>query len=491
MRRPLLAPLARCVLALTAAVSLSSRLAAAEPPPVTLPAPEVATSAAPPAAEPPDPKKPVLTLPPPDSMRDRPALLPEEYARKKEGKYVTGLPIANSDPTSGFGFGARVYFYDNGHRDDRRFGYTPYLHRVFAQAFFSTKGLQFHWLDYDAPLIANSSWRLRASVVMARNTSQNYFGRGERSMKDLTYTGAGRSFAKASDYTNQIQRIGEDGLTRASYDKFDLLRPGAQIGTEVLLLGGRLRPFMGLGFSYTSINDYTGKKVAIDSKTDGIQAPTRLREDCDAGRLVGCKGGWENVLRLALVYDTRDFEPDPNSGIVAEVSGEFGTKVLGSQYDFARVVGSIRGYWSPFPQLADLVLAGRFFYEVQTSGTPFFSQDIIPFSEDFRIGLGGVRTLRGYQQDRFVGPIMTVANAEIRWTAGHLRFWKQDFGIILVPFVDIGRVFDRIADTNLRDWKRGQGLGLRVAWNQATIAMLDYGFSREDQGIYVNFNHIF
>ena len=86
---------------------------------------------------------------------------------------------------------------------------------------------------------------------------------------------------------------------------------------------------------------------------------------------------------------------------------------------------------------------------------------------------------------------MTVANAEVRWTVGHLRGWRQDFGIILVPFVDIGRVFDRVADTSLRDWKRGQGMGLRVAWNQATVAMLDYGFSREDQGVYVNFNHIF
>ncbi|RYE87347.1 MAG: hypothetical protein EOO75_14585, partial [Myxococcales bacterium] len=428
MRRSFLASIALGAVALTTA-SLAprpSRAGEAPPaplpsradaPPVVLPRPEVATGAVPP--DPPaTPALVRLTLPPPDSMRDRPPLLDTEYARKKEGRYFTGLPLANSDPTSGLGFGARVYFFDNGHRDDRRFGYTPYLHRVFAQAFFSTKGLQFHWLDYDAPLFADSSWRLRAALIVGRNTSQNYFGRGERSMGDLTYSGAGRTFARASDYTREIERILPGGQTRSHYDKYDLLRPSILLGTEKLLLGGRLRPFVGLGFSYNRVHDYTGEDVVAPS-TGGrgtLEVPeltTRLREDCDRGLLVGCDGGWENVLRLAVVYDTRDFEPDPNRGIMAEVSGELGSKLLGSDFTFARVLTSVRGFWSPAPRLADVVLAGRLLYQVQSTGTPFFSQNILPFSEDFRLGLGGVRTLRGYQQDRFVGNVMAVANAEV------------------------------------------------------------------------------
>lgn len=493
MRRSFTASIARCAIALTTASLVTLPARADEAPPVTLPSPEIATSPEPPAVEASGPR---LTLPPPASMRDRPPLLPGEYARKKQGRYFTGLPIANSDPTSGIGFGARVYFFDNGHRDDHRFGYTPYLHRVFAQAFFSTKGLQFHWLDYDAPLINDSSWRLRASVIVGRNTSQNYFGRGADSMKDLTFTGAGRSFARASDYNREIERILPNGQTRSHYDKYDLLRPILLLGTEKLLLGGRLRPFVGLGFTYNRVHDYTGERVVTPSSggsgtVEVPQVTTRLREDCDRGALVGCGGGWENALRLAVVYDTRDFEPDPNRGVMAEVSGEFASKLLGSEFTFARVLSSVRAFWSPAPHLADVVLAGRLLYQVQSSGTPFFSQNILPYSEDFRLGLGGVRTLRGYQQDRFVGNVMAVANAEVRWTVGHARVSRQDLALILAPFVDVGRVFDRVADTSLRDWKRGQGLGVRVAWNQATIVMVDYGFSREDQGLYVNFNHIF
>jgi hypothetical protein len=34
-------------------------------------------------------------------------------------------------------------------------------------------------------------------------------------------------------------------------------------------------------------------------------------------------------------------------------------------------------------------------------------------------------------------------------------------------------------------------LGLRVAWNDATIVVVDYGRSSEDSGLYINFNHQF
>ena len=36
-----------------------------------------------------------------------------------------------------------------------------------------------------------------------------------------------------------------------------------------------------------------------------------------------------------------------------------------------------------------------------------------------------------------------------------------------------------------------QGLGLRVAWNLATLLTFDYGFSDEDSGFYINLSQIF
>jgi hypothetical protein len=68
---------------------------------------------------------------------------------------------------------------------------------------------------------------------------------------------------------------------------------------------------------------------------------------------------------------------------------------------------------------------------------------------------------------------------------------SQQLGLILAPFFDTGRVWDRVAEISLNDWKYSGGAGLRISWNQATILMCDVGFSPEDWGIYFNFGHIF
>src|SRR5688572_29765744 len=90
----------------------------------------------------------------------RKRLTPDDYERKNESWYFTGLPLANYDPNTGYGGGARAYFYANGSRRDPLFGYTPYRHRFFAQYFATTRGLQFHWLDYDVPNLFDSPYRL-------------------------------------------------------------------------------------------------------------------------------------------------------------------------------------------------------------------------------------------------------------------------------------------------------------------------------------------
>jgi len=218
---------------------------------------------------------------------------------------------------------------------------------------------------------------------------------------------------------------------------------------------------------------------------------TRLRADCDAGRRVGCEGGFDNYLRLGVSYDTRDFEPDPNSGVFIDLALDAGTIALGSKYDYVRLLTAARGYLSPFADLADLVLAGRVMFQVQSAGVPFFSMNTLPFTEDPRNGLGGHRTIRGYRQDRFVGSVLTLANLEVRWTFARLETHGQKLAFILVPFFDAGRPYDSIRELTWRDWRPSAGGAFRVSWNLATLLTVDYGVSSEDRGFYVNFNHIF
>jgi hypothetical protein len=449
----------------------------------------------PPPSDPPADVVTPTTPPPPPPGFDGKKRLPDlDLAKKREDDYFTGLPLANYDPNTGVGLGARAYYYIDGKREDPLFAYTPYQHRMFAQAFFTTGGLQFHWLDYDAPALFGSPWRVRSQMIYERNTNRNYFGVDERA-QELRFSGDTRTFSRFDDYEKAQQRLRADGTTNGLYDKMMFERPLWLLSVERSLLGGILRPLFGLGFSHGGVTDYTGKTSdALDASGSKVSAPnatTRLREDCDAHRIKGCAGGWDNTLRLGLALDTRDFEPDPNSGFFADLAADFGTQYLASDFDYARVMLAARGYVSPIPRHADLVLAARGIYEVQSQGVPFFSMDTFPFTEDPRTGMGGVRTIRGYKQDRFVGHVMALTNYEIRWTFANTRLLGQRFAFIAVPFLDMGRAFDSVRATSVMHWKRAEGAGLRIAWNQATIIMVDYGVSEEDSGLYVNFTHIF
>lgn len=420
----------------------------------------------------------------------------DDYAGKKEGGYFTGLPIANYDPNTKFGFGGRLYYYYDGYRENPHFAYTPYLHRVIVQAFVTTATAQDHLIDYDAPTFLGSLYRARATLEFEAARTWPYFGIGTRSLAPLSFPGApGQTFSRMADYQAAAQRLRPDGTAYSRYNASGFQRGSLQLGLERLFFGGVLRPFIGVGLSYSRVIDSTGAQIdAVDAAgnaTKATEALSLLGEDCAAQRVVGCNGGFDNVLRLAVSLDTRDFDPDPNSGIYLELSTEIGTKALGSRYVYERAMLSVRGFWSPIPHLADLVLAARGLYEVQSPGTPFFSMGILPFIDDNHAGLGGLRTLRGFEQNRFVGPIMVLTNYEVRWTFVRFHLFKQAFALIAVPFLDIGRVFDNVRETTLAGWKRSQGAGLRLSWNQATIIMADFGVSPEGTGFYVNFNHIF
>jgi outer membrane protein assembly factor BamA len=432
--------------------------------------------------------------PPPGFDAHRP-LEVEDYLRKNERGYVTGLPLFNYDPNTGFGFGARGYFYWNGTRADPLFAYTPYLHRVFLQAFVTTGGFQFHWLDYDVPSIAGSSFRFRSQIIFERNTDEHYYGVGSRAMQPLSYSGSTMSYGSFSRYTADLEKVTPAGTTFSRYDSYDHAQPIALFSLERSLFRGLVRPLVGLGFTYHRLRDYTGRSVRAvapdGQETEAPMAPTRLHDDCQRGLLTGCDGGWDNFLRLGLSFDTRDFEPDPNHGVFVDAALDVGSAVLGSRYGWVRFMFSPRIYVSPFPRTADLVIAVRGTLEVQSQDTPFFEMRLIPWTEDPRYGLGGLRTLRGYKQDRFVGPVMTLANAELRWTFVRFQVRKQKLALIAVPFLDLGAVHDRPGDVGLGGWKRAQGAALRISWNLATIITIDYGRSSEDSGLYINFNHMF
>ncbi|PJZ68076.1 peptide-binding protein [Leptospira perolatii] len=453
-------------------------------------------------------------------------VLKKDLAKKKEGWFPTGLPLINSDPNTGIGYGLRVYMFNNGKKDNPLFEYTPYRVRFFAQYFNTTKNAQYHWVSLDVPYIADTQWRIRADFIMDFNPNTLYFGVGESSLKNLSYlekNQPGGPYRSNSTFADQernftywrpggpgdpVELAGRDYsgfpqqpgfvVTDRMYNRYNIEIPQLNLSTERSFLGGTVRLVAGARLSKARVQTFDGKWVHAVDPTYGdfdLKAPnakTRLTEDAEAGKILGFNGGFVNNLRIGMVYDTRDFEPDPNQGIFAEATYERSTKGIGSDFNYQKYFTQARFFYSPFPKVFEkLVLAGRFAFGVTDGDAPFFEYRNLWGTEGLITGLGGLRTLRGYKQDRFVGRAMGWGNIEVRWKFAETTAGSQHFAFNLVPFMDFGRVWDDEHKAGLKDYKYSKGLGLRVAWNQSTIIMMDYAASKEDKQLFINFSHAF
>jgi outer membrane protein assembly factor BamA len=424
-------------------------------------------------------------LPPPDFLANKSPLPDTLLKDKRVDRYVTGFPAIGWDPETEFNYGAAVQWFDNGPADSPFFRYTPYRRRVAVAAAGSTGGSSRALIGYDQPYIGDSPWRVRAAAAYNQNKFENYFGLGESTLGPLTYPGSTKEYSNFDDYNHDLERnVG--GETWARYNEYRKKLFGGVVTVERDFWGGWLRPQIGLQITHVNVADYTGDNI------DGaIMQPTRLFTDQQAGQIIGFDGGWDNALKVGLTFDSRDFEPDPSSGVMLQVVGRISSKVLGSAFDYQQVTFSGRGFHNLLGDSGRLILAGRLTYVMQFGDVPFYSAPNIPFTDGDANGLGGHATLPGFVSDRFVGDAAMFANGELRWSFAEATVWKQHLRFMLVPFVDAGSVFNSVGDTSFQDWKFDGGLGLRLSWNLATVISFDYARSGEGGLFYMEIGHQF
>ena len=422
---------------------------------------------------------------PPDFMANKHPMPDQLLKDKRPDTYMVGFPAIGYDPESKFTFGAIGQIFDNGPTNSPFFRYAPYRERYAVGATASTGGNLRAFVGYDRPYLNDTPWRLRGAGLFAYTSYENYFGVGDSTLDPLTYPGSTQEYSNFDDYTDALNR-NVNGQTWARYNQYRRTEGRGVVSVERDYLGGRLRPLLGLQFSYVDVHDYTGSDV------DGaVQQETRLRSDYLAGRIVGFDGGWDNALKFGLTYDTRDFEPDPASGLMFQMAARVSTRALASSFNYQQLGLSMRAFHNLLAEPGRLILAGRLTYTMQFGHVPFYSTPIIPATDGDIRGLGGYATMRGYVQNRFVGEDAALANAELRWNLGETHFKKQHLRFMLVPFVDSGRVFNGVRQSTFNGWKFDGGIGFRLAWNVATIVSFDYGISPEGGLFYMELGHQF
>jgi outer membrane protein assembly factor BamA len=216
-----------------------------------------------------------------------------------------------------------------------------------------------------------------------------------------------------------------------------------------------------------------------------LYSASKLAEDAakgnpDGSPLIYGTGGLSlPSLAGGFVYDSRDNEIFPNSGMLHEagVRLEQGFPASGGVH-YAEAGAILRGY---VPIGGPLVVAGRLVANFQIGNVPFY--DLFqagPF--DQKEMPGGSAGIRGVPVGRYLGPIKVVANVELRAMLVRFTVFKQKFAVGSDVFFDTGRVWSDYTFRSPLDGpepglKFGVGGGVYLLWGQAAMVRIEAGYS--------------
>jgi len=404
----------------------------------------------------------------------------DDLKDKKEGIYLTGEPDLSSDPAHGFGGGAEAQFFVDGKRTDPFFAYTPYRAEIDLEAFYTTKGEQEFELVWDVPYIFNSEWRFRGRCDYEIDPDYVFFGVTEKSLKPLSYYPNNDSLktpvnnASFNDYSNnQVGSI-------ADYNTFQQQEKSIDLSIEHSWFKGKVRTLIGY--------ELAGYNTSTPLNNNSL-----LHEEAEEGLISGYGISHTGLAQLGVIYDTRDLEDDPSSGIYAEITNEYSSVALGSGFNYNRTFFHYNIYHRLFPgAFQKLVFTARIGVGYTSGNAPFYEYlDQWTSSGDID-GLGGAQTLRGYSEDRFAAPAMALANVELRYRFCQAEFLEQHLAFYVIPFFDaggIGNTLNRVG--NFQNLRFSEGPGAQIAWNEDTILRFDFGISPEGSQFYFGIGQIF
>ena len=412
----------------------------------------------------------------------------------KTGLTFGALPAIAYDTDIGFKYGALANFYLFGDGST----YPKYLHSFYMEWHRTTKGSGLMQFVYDSEyLIPNI--RLTAEASYFTEQALDFYGfNGYKAWYDPTISS---TFYR---HEREVLRLRSDFQ-------------GSIIGKKFRWLAG----FEYNGFKVRTANIKKLNEGKPDNEILPEGTPLLYDNFVNWGVIKQDEkdGGNHNMFKFGLVYDTRDNEPNPMSGIWSEIMLITAPSFDSDKPGFTRLAITHRQYFTLVDEV--LNLAVRLSYQPKIGGTmPFYALPYVYSTSTniLRDGLGGAKTMRGIKRNRVVGEDMFYGNVELRWKFFNKVVGKNHLYFALSPFLDFGRVtrdykfsLPMIPDPMPGDiipyWHdlffKGDkekmhfsyGAGISGALNHNFVAHVNYGLAADSRdgksGLYIGLNYLF
>ena len=442
------------------AVPLPARAASLAPAEAEQPADARAPAAVSPASAP--PAVPLTEAPVADVPLD---------PNRIEFAFIPGVS-ANTDTGVGFGaLGTLAGFEED--FDPFRWRLECFLFLTLKEAPDGTIEDPFHYyyLKYDFPDVAGHWLRLSGEVSFKRFSTTGYYGIGNA-------TPELRPWERIDEHKDPARY-----LDAKRYNQYDRIFPKAELNAR-MWVADDLELFTGTSFTYNWFNQYTGSKLTEDlAGKSGPYVRSLLVGATEHGVFRGIAG---------VLYDSRDHETTPTSGMLHEISITGGTGI-GLPFGYGRVNATARFYAPIYEEY--LVFAARVLGDVLFGEPPFYE-----LARDGglnpRDAPGGSEAVRGVPAQRYHGKCKVLGNVELRSKLWWFEIGEQRMNLGAVGFFDTGRVWTDFEphpelDGDGVGLKYGTGGGIRFQWGETFLARIDAAWSPDGVGFYVEAYHIF
>ena len=315
----------------------------------------------------------------------------------KSGWSLGLMPAFYYNNDLGFSAGALAQVYDYGDGTV----YPNYRHKFMANVNIYSRGARQVSFDYDSKFLIPGK-RVTASLSYMDNPLYGFYG----------FNGAVSPYHADLDLRKNAD--GTEGI--AFYANHQRLL------SAKLDMQGRLAENLNwIGGASYSWQRYSDTAFRVYDGTESIfhqyVAAGLIPESDTWGHRMEIKGG--------VVYDTRDFETNPERGIFATVTASGGMSVSEGVRSSLVLSADFRHYVPIFP--SRLTLAYQLAYKGLAAGSlPFYALPAF--------------AMRGSFGNRIMGNGVAWASADLRLCAARFKAVKQDFELGFVAFADAGAV---------------------------------------------------